>query len=124
LLSRPDGPELLARLRALGVSLAIDDFGTGYAGLGYLQRFPTLDVIKLDRSFVAGLGREPVSEHIVRSVVELARGCGLQLVTEGVETEEQAADLFELGVRYAQGYLFGRPVPVEELCQRDARVSR
>jgi diguanylate cyclase (GGDEF)-like protein/PAS domain S-box-containing protein len=124
LLSRTDGPELLARLRALGLSLAIDDFGTGYAGLGYLQRFPALDVIKLDRSFVSGLGHDPVSEHIVRSVVELARGCGLQLVIEGVETEQQAANLLELGVRYAQGYLFGRPVPVEELCQPDAGVSR
>ncbi|MCW2674358.1 MAG: hypothetical protein JWP14_2947 [Frankiales bacterium] len=117
LLSRSDGPQLLARLRSVGISLAIDDFGTGYAGLGYLQRFPTLDVVKLDRAFVAGLGQEPVSEHIVRSVVELTRGCGLQLVTEGVETEQQADHLRALGVQLAQGYLFGRPVPVEELCQ-------
>jgi EAL domain-containing protein (putative c-di-GMP-specific phosphodiesterase class I) len=58
-----------------------------------------------------------VSGHIVRSVVELARSCGLHLVTEGVETEQQAADLHELGVQFAQGYLFGHPVPVEELCQ-------
>jgi EAL domain-containing protein (putative c-di-GMP-specific phosphodiesterase class I) len=115
LLSRPDGPELLARLRDRGVRLAIDDFGTGYAGLGYLQRFPTLEVIKLDRSFVADLGRSPVSEHIVRSVVELARGCGLRLIVEGVETEQQAADLRELGVTHAQGYLFGRPAPLNEI---------
>ncbi|MCU1603060.1 MAG: domain S-box protein [Frankiales bacterium] len=121
LLSRADGPDLLARLRSLGISLALDDFGTGYAGLGYLQRFPTLDLIKLDRAFVAGLGREPVSEHIVRSVVELARGCGLQLVTEGVETEAQATALRELGVRYAQGYYFGRPAP---LCQPGEPVAR
>jgi diguanylate cyclase (GGDEF)-like protein/PAS domain S-box-containing protein len=112
LLSRTDGAERLAALRDLGVVLAIDDFGTGYAGLGYLQRFPTLDVVKLDRSFVAGLGRDPVSEHIVRSMVELARGCGLALVTEGVETAHQAALLHELGVQYAQGYLFGRPAPL------------
>ncbi|MCW2669275.1 MAG: domain S-box protein [Frankiales bacterium] len=124
LLSRTDGPELLGRLRAVGVSLALDDFGTGYAGLGYLQRFPALDVIKLDRAFIAGLGREPVSGHIVRSVVELARRCGLRLVTEGVETEQQAADLRELGVQFAQGYLFGHPVPVEELCQPERGVSR
>ncbi len=124
LLSRSDGPDLLARLRAIGVSLALDDFGTGYAGLGYLQRFPTLDVIKLDKAFVAGLGREPVSEHIVRSVVELARGCGLQLVTEGVESEAQAEALLALGVRHAQGYLFGRPAPIEELRQRQGDVAR
>jgi diguanylate cyclase (GGDEF)-like protein/PAS domain S-box-containing protein len=115
LLSRSDGPQLLARLGELGVSMAIDDFGTGYAGLGYLQRFPTLDVVKLDRSFVAGLGKDPVSEHIVRSVVGLAAGCGLQLVTEGVETEQQAALLRDLGVELAQGYLFGRPTPLTDL---------
>ena len=115
LLSRPDGPELLARLRDRGVRLAIDDFGTGYAGLGYLQRFPTLEVIKLDQSFVAELGVSPVSEHIVRSVVELARGCGLRLIVEGVETEQQAADLRALGVTHVQGYLFGRPKPLAEL---------
>ncbi len=94
------------------------------AGLGYLQRFPTLDVIKLDKAFVAGLGREPVSEHIVRSVVELARGCVLQLVTEGVESEAQAEALLALGVRHAQGYLFGRPAPIEELRQRQGDVAR
>ena len=112
LLSRADGPELLDRLRSLGVHLAIDDFGTGYAGLGYLQRFPALDVMKLDQSFVAGIGCSPVSEHIVRSVVELSRGCGLQLITEGVETQEQAEQLAALGVTYAQGYFFGRPAPL------------
>lgn len=109
LLSRADGAERLAALRELGVVLAIDDFGAGYAGLAYLQRFSSLDVVKLDRSFVAGLGADEVSEHIVRSMVELARSCGLVLVTEGVETPEQAALLSDLGVEIAQGYLFGRP---------------
>jgi diguanylate cyclase (GGDEF)-like protein/PAS domain S-box-containing protein len=112
LLSRPDGAELLNKLHALGVRIALDDFGTGYAGLGYLQRFPSIDVIKLDRSFIASLGEEPVSEHIVRAVVELASSCGLQLVTEGVETERQAELLQRLGVRLAQGYLLGKPGPV------------
>ena len=110
LLSRADGAERLAALHDLGVVLAIDDFGAGYAGLGYLQRFSSLDVVKLDRSFVAGLGVDEVSEHIVKSMVQLARSCGLVLVTEGVETTEQAARLAELGVEIAQGYLFGRPV--------------
>jgi len=111
LLSRPDGGQLLDRLHDIGVRLAIDDFGSGYAGLGYLQRFPAIDILKLDGSFVAGLGRDSVSEHIVRATVDLARGCGLQLVTEGVETAEQAAALQELGMELAQGYLFGRPAP-------------
>jgi len=111
LLSRPDGPALLDRLRALGLSLAIDDFGTGYAGLGYLQRFPSIGIVKVDRSFVSGLGQEPISEHIVRAMVELTNGCGLKLVIEGVETEQQATLLQQLGVTLAQGYLLGRPVP-------------
>jgi diguanylate cyclase (GGDEF)-like protein/PAS domain S-box-containing protein len=112
LLSRPDGAELLEGLHSLGVSLAIDDFGTGYAGLGYLQRFPAVDIVKLDRSFVSELGQAPVSEHIVRAMVGLAASCGLQLVTEGVETQLQADLLAELGVHFAQGYFFGRPAPM------------
>lgn len=112
LLSRADGAQLLEGLHDLGVSLAIDDFGTGYAGLGYLQRFSSIDIIKLDRSFVAGLGQDPMAEHIVRAMVELARGCSLLLVTEGVETQEQANLLGQLGVDLAQGYLFGRPQPM------------
>jgi diguanylate cyclase (GGDEF)-like protein/PAS domain S-box-containing protein len=114
LLSRSDGAALLERLHNLGISIAIDDFGTGYAGLGYLQRFPSIDVIKLDRSFVAGLGVDPVSEHVVRAVRELARSCGLRLVTEGVETRQQARMLREIGVDSAQGYLFGQPKPLIE----------
>jgi diguanylate cyclase (GGDEF)-like protein/PAS domain S-box-containing protein len=109
LLSRPDGSQLLAGLHAMGISLAIDDFGTGYAGLGYLQRFPSIDIVKLDRSFVDGLGQDPISDHIIRAMVELTSGCGLRLVIEGVETEHQASLLEQLGVRLAQGYLFGRP---------------
>ena len=113
LLSRPDGSEVLARLREVGVSIAIDDFGTGWAGLGYLQRFPAVDIVKLDRSFVAGLGGDRVSDHIVRSVVELAVRCGLSLIVEGVETVEQADLLRALGASHAQGYLFGHPEPLD-----------
>ena len=123
LLSRPDGSELLDRLRALGVALAIDDFGTGYAGLGYLQRFSSIDIVKLDRSFVAGLGREPISEHIVRAMLELTRGCGLRLVIEGVETDRQASLLQQLGVTLAQGYLFGRPTPHDPADAVDALTA-
>jgi diguanylate cyclase (GGDEF)-like protein len=115
LLSRSDGSALLEGLHALGVALAIDDFGTGYAGLGYLQRFPSIDIVKVDRSFVAGLGQDPISEHIIRAMVELTNGCRLRLVIEGVETEQQASLLQELGVTLTQGYLFGRPAPHDPL---------
>jgi diguanylate cyclase (GGDEF)-like protein/PAS domain S-box-containing protein len=112
LLSRPDGAELLGRLKEIGVALAIDDFGTGYAGLQYLQRFPSLDIMKLDRSFIATLD-QPISRHIVEAMVALARSGGLDLVTEGVETEAQAEQLRTLGVQSAQGYLFGGPAPLD-----------
>jgi diguanylate cyclase (GGDEF)-like protein/PAS domain S-box-containing protein len=115
LLSRPDGAELLDRLRSLGVSIAIDDFGTGYAGLQYLQRFPHINIIKLDRSFIAGLWQDEVSEHIVRGVVDIAHSCGLTMVVEGVETAEQAEFVRQLGADAAQGYYFGRPEPYAEL---------
>jgi diguanylate cyclase (GGDEF)-like protein/PAS domain S-box-containing protein len=111
LLSRSDGDELLNRLRAIGVSIAIDDFGTGYAGLQYLQRFPAVNMLKLDRSFVAGIGTDGVSEHIVRGIVDIARGCGLVLVSEGVETAEQAEFVARVGVEAAQGLFFGPPLP-------------
>jgi diguanylate cyclase (GGDEF)-like protein/PAS domain S-box-containing protein len=122
LLSRPDGSQLLDGLHALGVSLAVDDFGTGYAGLGYLQRFSALDIVKLDRSFVNGLGQDPISDHIIRAMVELTQGCGLRLVTEGVETELQAQLLQELGVTFAQGYFFGRPEPHDVSRRRDGEL--
>jgi diguanylate cyclase (GGDEF)-like protein/PAS domain S-box-containing protein len=112
LLSRADGADLLGRLGRLGVELAIDDFGTGYAGLLYLQRFQSINVVKLDRSFTAGLQGDPISEHIVHAMVELTRRCGWQMVTEGVETLDQAQALLQLGVNFAQGYYFGRPEPV------------
>jgi diguanylate cyclase (GGDEF)-like protein/PAS domain S-box-containing protein len=111
LLDRADGDELLRRLRRLGVVLAVDDFGTGYAGLGYLARLSTVGILKLDRSFTAALGVDPVAEHLVRSTASLADACGLQLISEGVETPEQADALRRCGVRYAQGYLYGRPAP-------------
>jgi diguanylate cyclase len=123
LLSRPDGAQLLDRLHALGVAIAIDDFGTGYAGLGYLQRFASIGVVKLDRSFVMGLGQDPVSEHIVRAMVELTRDCGVRLVTEGVETKQQARILQKLGVLYCQGYLYGKPAPHKSAATLDAALA-
>jgi diguanylate cyclase (GGDEF)-like protein/PAS domain S-box-containing protein len=102
----------LEHLKAIGIRLAIDDFGTGYSSLGYLKRFP-IDVLKVDRSFVAGLPANRGDAAIVRAVVGLSRALGLKAVAEGVETPEQLAELRGLGCDQGQGYLFGRPSATE-----------
>jgi diguanylate cyclase (GGDEF)-like protein len=103
---------ILRQLKGLGVGLAIDDFGTGYSSLAYLQRLP-VDRLKVDRRFVAGLGRDAGDDAIVEAVVGLAHTLGLGVVAEGVETAEQAARLRELGCRLGQGFYFGRPQSAE-----------
>ena len=100
--------EALLGLKALGVRLAIDDFGTGYSSLSYLRRFP-VDVVKLDRSFVAGLGVDSAATAIVAATVNLCHALGLSVVAEGVETEEQLVALRALRCDRAQGYYWGRP---------------
>jgi diguanylate cyclase (GGDEF)-like protein/PAS domain S-box-containing protein len=105
-----EASEQLTQLRAMGVRVAVDDFGTGYSSLSYLQQLP-LDVLKIDRSFVMHLGQnEERSTTLVRAIVDLARGFGLQTVAEGVESPEQLEELRSLGVDTFQGYLLGRPV--------------
>jgi diguanylate cyclase (GGDEF)-like protein len=98
----------LRALSELGVRLSLDDFGTGYSSLAYLQRLP-LDVIKLDRRFIARIGTE-TDDAIVRAVVALGQSMGLGVVAEGVETAEQLVTVSELGCQYAQGFYFSRPV--------------
>jgi diguanylate cyclase (GGDEF)-like protein/PAS domain S-box-containing protein len=105
--------EVLEKLRSLGVELAIDDFGTGYSSLSYLKRFP-VDVLKIDRSFVDGLGVDPDDTSIVEAIVRLADSLGLSVTAEGVETETQKAELVRLGCRRAQGFLLGRPMPASD----------
>jgi len=103
---------LLRRLKALGVHIAIDDFGTGYSSLSYLLRLPA-DTLKIDRSFVSGGGDAGRNADIVRTVVGLAYSLGLDVVAEGVETEEQHALLADLGCTFAQGFLFSPAVDGE-----------
>jgi diguanylate cyclase (GGDEF)-like protein/PAS domain S-box-containing protein len=105
---------MLRSLKALGVRLAIDDFGTGYSSLSYLRRFP-VDVVKVDRSFVAGLGIDGEDDAIVAAVVGLTQRLGLRAVAEGVETEDQATRLRDLGCDLGQGFLFARPLPPEDI---------
>jgi diguanylate cyclase (GGDEF)-like protein len=105
---------VLEALRALGVSVALDDFGTGYSSLTSARRLP-IDGLKIDRSFVAGLGHEADDESIVASVIELGRLLGLSVTAEGVETEDQLERARELGCDTFQGYLFSRPAPAGEL---------
>jgi diguanylate cyclase (GGDEF)-like protein/PAS domain S-box-containing protein len=100
--------ETLRALKALGVKLVVDDFGTGYSSFSYLRRFP-VDVLKVDRSFVADLGASPDDAAIVTAIVSLAHTLGLQAVAEGVERPEQLAELRRVGCDLAQGYLFSRP---------------
>ena len=105
---------VLGRLKALGVRLLVDDFGTGYSSLTYLQKFP-VDGLKVDRSFVAGLGASSDALSIVGAVIGLAHDLGLTAVAEGVETAQQVGCLIDLACDVAQGYHFGRPVPAHLL---------
>jgi len=104
----------IAGLRAMGVSISLDDFGTGYSSLGYLSRF-TLDRLKIDQGFVANITTEPRSAAIAKATIALAQSLGMTVIAEGVETEGQLGYLRKLGCDEIQGYLFSRPIPVDEM---------
>lgn len=107
---------MLRTLRSMGVGIALDDFGTGYAGLDMLRRLP-VTALKIDRSFVAGLGSGQQEAAIVHAVAEMARALGLHVVAEGVETDAQRVALLGLGITEGQGWLFGRPAAAAALAR-------
>jgi diguanylate cyclase (GGDEF)-like protein/PAS domain S-box-containing protein len=106
----------LARLKRLHVGLVLDDFGTGFSSLGYLQRFD-FDALKLDRAFISRLVTDPGDAAIVGAVTKMAKALGLEVVAEGVETDEQLERIRNLGCRFAQGFLFSRPLPISEFTE-------
>jgi EAL domain-containing protein (putative c-di-GMP-specific phosphodiesterase class I) len=106
----------LGKMQDLGVHVAVDDFGTGWSSLRYLRQFP-VDVLKIDRSFVAGLGRDTEDEAIVAAVVDLAHALGLSAVAEGVEEQVQLDRLWALGCDSAQGWLLGMPMAEADLLE-------
>jgi EAL domain-containing protein (putative c-di-GMP-specific phosphodiesterase class I) len=113
----------LARLKSVGVHLAIDDFGTGYSSLSYLKRFP-VDAVKVDRSFVNGLGTDPHDTALVAAIVAMAGALDLSVTAEGVETFEQLSGLRHLGVPRAQGYYLARPMTADAISQLIAEGHR
>lgn len=104
---------MLKQLKMIGVQLSIDDFGTGYSSLSYLHRFP-IDTLKVDRSFVSTMEDGSENGEIVRTIISLAKTLGMNVVAEGIETVHQVHQLRILDCEYGQGYLFARPVPIEE----------
>jgi EAL domain-containing protein (putative c-di-GMP-specific phosphodiesterase class I) len=112
-----EAQEALHQIAALGVGLAIDDFGTGYSGLAYLKRLP-IDTVKIDQSFVRDLTVDPEDAAIVTAIVAMARSLDVDVVAEGVETEEQLDELKRLGCRRGQGYLLARPMTAAAVTRR------
>jgi EAL domain-containing protein (putative c-di-GMP-specific phosphodiesterase class I) len=115
--------EAMRTFKSMDIHLVIDDFGTGYSSLSYLKRFP-VDTLKVDKSFVDGLGKDPESTAIVAAIISLAKSLGMRVTAEGIETEDQMKHLQRLDCDQGQGYLFSRPLPreaAEALLARDPR---
>lgn len=115
-------PLALEHIRSTGVKLAIDDFGTGYSSLSYLHLYP-LDTLKIDRSFVQGVRKEPRRMRILRAIVHLARDLGFSVVAEGIETEDELQAIRELECDLLQGFLLSKPIPAELILTRLQRGS-
>jgi EAL domain-containing protein (putative c-di-GMP-specific phosphodiesterase class I) len=109
-------------LKSHGIKVALDDFGTGYSSLWYLSELP-FDKIKIDRSFIRSLHDRPESAKIVAAIIGLGKSLGVPTIAEGVETERDAEALRALGCTFAQGYLYARPVPAQDLAEMVTRLS-
>jgi diguanylate cyclase (GGDEF)-like protein/PAS domain S-box-containing protein len=112
-----DNVRTLEALKKMGIRLDLDDFGTGYSSLSYLKRSP-VDGVKIDKSFVQGLGEDTTDMGLVRIIIDLCHTLGLEVLAEGIETSEQAALLKDMGCDLGQGYYFARPLPGEEFAER------
>ena len=107
---------MLEKIHELGISISVDDFGTGYSSLNYLKRLP-IDAIKIDMSFVQGIGKDNNDEEIIKAIITLANSLGLKTIAEGVETNEQVSFLKEHKCGLMQGYYFSRPLSSEDTTQ-------
>ena len=112
----PAATRALLSLRELGFEIALDDFGTGYSSLSHLRQLP-VTAVKIDRSFVAGIGDSLSDEAIVEAVIDLSHALGLRVIAEGIEDVQQAASLVRMGADHAQGYHFGRPLPPNDMLE-------
>jgi len=112
----------LDALKALGIRLALDDFGTGYSSLSFLRQLP-VEVVKIDQSFVAGLGARREDELIVAGVISMAHALGHTVIAEGIETAAQGDALRRLGCRFGQGFLWSRAVPLADLAETIATIE-
>jgi EAL domain-containing protein (putative c-di-GMP-specific phosphodiesterase class I) len=105
--------EMLNQIRNLGIVLSVDDFGTGYSSLSYLKKFP-IDTLKIDRSFINDLPQDKDDAAIVKAIIALSKSLNIEVIAEGVETQEQLEFLLNEGCNNIQGYYYSKPLPADE----------